>query len=993
METPNIPTSKSQSTVNLTQSSSVSTKGYIFEPIDEEHDKIINIKFRVEPLKDLNDAFIEGLSAWEAGYEIMLVYNFYENNGTKAHFIGRRIIDGIAHYCRIEKALSGPNPNGVGEIKLCDENGNLLNNLILESTRDDIVICTNSKGQVTALDDNHIEGCQNFDLVAKEVTKLKITCGDDPIICNITTDTYITGDSIRGANPDVTLILDGGNLYRYHKLVGVPARVICKNGTFIDIKSKCQKLHPETLNLASHTHIIKANEHCCFELTTGQNNIVVEFNPMDFVKAIDYAGKNSAAAINLNNVLERIFGSIYNSNDQGQRMLIKMPETHYGGTNFYMDRPLHIPHNVTIDMSGAFIFVADTFQTNDSGCIFSFDTNKVNVISATSIIKNFTMRFDPQILSNKKKPANLRCVFDLTHFQGTLEGIKIYMNFNTEIVAFWQPFGTPTETYSDRKIIRRCSVGEFGWRNETPVAIFCEGDGCIIEQCILGYVAIICGSSYTIKGCLNDKYFLYDTSVDFSGSYWEVGQFEILNSKVTFSNCKLHASNNNFTFSHPTYLQYYLGPWMAIDTEGCRKRLINLFKKHELNLDRFNQIKEDFTYGGLYRGCAVSENSTVKFDSTVTSTQTYWGYKQPMSGPLFKIGAGAKIIGIENLESLKRIYIHNSFEIKKNENGEIINTAPDKISVNVTQAAKLPLVNGDFADVKSDIIVPTNLTFNVGSAGFYEDEEKTQNSYKGKEHLMGFDWGGEKFTNIRARFVLDRQRKLYSSEFKTSDKITAVFGEYARILINCDMSEQTYKNLKLELLFSFGKGLSADTYIMRQHFNRTVNGNLFSFGKNNNGEDVNNILPSYSTNITIGEFAIVKACCNLAELEAQKMPNSEVQPVEHIEIDDDMPKPTNKALCDYCGNMYEPVKQLLTERVNVATRIQWIGENNVRAFMTSLPQYGTWNDGDEVVLLTAVYRYFGGKWYQYISFRESAMLPVDLDDSGITTDPIKPIIP
>ncbi|MDE7387223.1 MAG: hypothetical protein K2N28_08825 [Muribaculaceae bacterium] len=593
METPNIPTTKSQSTMNLTQLSSVSTKGYIFEPIDKEHNKIINIKFRVEALKDLNDAFIEGLSAWEAGYEIMLVYNFYENNGTKAQFIGRRIIDGIAHYCRIENELSGPNPDGVGTIDLCDDNGNLLNNLILESTRDDIVICTDSDGKITVLDDNHIEGCQNFDLVAKEVTKLKITCGNDPIICSITTDTYITGDSIRGANPDVTLILDGGNLYRYHKLVGVPARIICKNGAFIDIKSKCQKLHPETLGLPGHAHIIKANEHCCFELTTGQNNIVVEFNPMDFVKVTDYEGKNSAAAINLNNVLERIFGSIYNSNNQGQRMLIKMPETHYGGTNFYMDRPLHIPHNVTIDMSGAFIFVADDFQADDSGCIFSFDTNNTIANLATSIIKNFTMRFGTEILSNKKKPDNLRCVFDLTHFQGTLEGIKIYLNHNTEIIAFWQPFGTPFETYSDRKIIRRCSVGECGCRNETPVAIFCEGDGNIIEQCILGYVAIICGHSYTIKGCLNDKYFLYDTTADFNGSYWEVGQFEILDSKVLFNNCRLTADNNHFRVLHDTNERYYLGPWMSIDTDSCRKRLVNMFKKFNLDIDRFNQIDDD----------------------------------------------------------------------------------------------------------------------------------------------------------------------------------------------------------------------------------------------------------------------------------------------------------------------------------------------------------------------------------------------------------------
>ncbi len=57
-----------------------------------------------------------------------------------------------------------------------------------------------------------------------------------------------------------------------------------------------------------------------------------------------------------------------------------------------------------------------------------------------------------------------------------------------------------------------------------------------------------------------------------------------------------------------------------------------------------------------------------------------------------------------------------------------------------------------------------------------------------------------------------------------------------------------------------------------------------------------------------------------------------------------------------------PSVRLETGPVNEATRIEWIGDNNVRAYMGKLPESGTWNDGDEVLLPTSINRYYNGRW-------------------------------
>ncbi len=67
-------------------------------------------------------------------------------------------------------------------------------------------------------------------------------------------------------------------------------------------------------------------------------------------------------------------------------------------------------------------------------------------------------------------------------------------------------------------------------------------------------------------------------------------------------------------------------------------------------------------------------------------------------------------------------------------------------------------------------------------------------------------------------------------------------------------------------------------------------------------------------------------------------------------------------LCDWCGNYSMPSVRLETDPVNEATKVEWIGDNNVRAYMSKLPESGTWNNGDEVLLPTSINRYYNGRW-------------------------------
>lgn len=55
--------------------------------------------------------------------------------------------------------------------------------------------------------------------------------------------------------------------------------------------------------------------------------------------------------------------------------------------------------------------------------------------------------------------------------------------------------------------------------------------------------------------------------------------------------------------------------------------------------------------------------------------------------------------------------------------------------------------------------------------------------------------------------------------------------------------------------------------------------------------------------------------------------------------------------------------EINNNQYNECTKIDVIGDN-IRAYLTTLPQYGKWKDGDEVILPTACYRYYNSNWHK-----------------------------
>ncbi len=713
---------------------------------------------------------------------------------------------------------------------------------------------------------------------------------------------------------------------------------------------------PADTVVPSSTHIVGARENTSVSDSLDQTNNVVEFNIMDFVRSEDYKETDSDIAINLNNVLDRIFDSFYNTEESGARkIVIKMPETYFSIKTFFVVRPVKLLHNVTLDLSGAMVYVPENFEYTQSGngfgsrYVFSFDTDPADSLQATSIVKNADIKLYEK-KENSQSPSP-DVVFDLTHFSGVMENVRIDLKGHPGCVALWQPFGTPKESYSNRKIIRRCKVANGGWRTETPTVVFCRGDGCIIEHSILGYVAIIDGKSYTIRGCLNDSYFLYDTTVDFTGSYWEIGQFQILDSKVLFSACRLDCQNNNLGIGNSNERRY-IGPWMAVDTEGCRNRLKNMLMKLNLGEKNFNDIKavsDTNEFYDKYKAHVASQSSTVIFDSTVRAQQMYWGYRQPMSSPLLKVGEGARIIGMENLESTPNIYIHNIVNA-----GVFGNAAYGDVKISTVNRGTIPLVNGDFFDLHQDIEIPAKVEIEVKvDHPTYGDDESDK--YK----KIGCDWANDTFDDFEVRFLLDRQRGIYSTptKLKLDDSLQPEKDSELIIAVKVDMKNRKYSNLMVELSFTRSVGSSRKKYLMRQHFSRPVPSDILSYGQKN-------ILPA-----TLGQMEVARFIISKVNPDAAKEAIENQKDVEVATVGDDISKPDKYTLSDYCGNMYEPDEDM-PEVKCTATKLQHIGNGNVRAYVPDEPgqelKEELWKEGDQLVLTsgdsTSIYILLNKQW-------------------------------
>lgn len=369
--------------------------------------------------------------------------------------------------------------------------------------------------------------------------------------------------------------------------------------------------------------------NCLLEnaLFNNQSNIKgynIKLN--DYINASDYiSDRYSAGCLNLSYALERLNKAIpkYIKN----RPIINVVLDNIGGT-VIMSKPYKFLYNVKYDFGDTTIIIDTDFENNDNN-VFSFENNPDNTNRVTCSIDHLKV--------NVKK-TGLFSIFYLENCPAELKNIDIDLTTienSDDCYAFYQPMGTPAKSYSDKKLIYRCTVSANQYKGYRTVLKLGDGDSIINSE--LGGVVIINGKTYTIKGCLNDRYFLINTIVDFSGSYWEIGQFKILNSYVNFDNVQLQFSNQvreNRDFD---------GPAFEIDTD-------NVYEEAKKYLTMLGDETESDKFSTLMP-CSV-----VSFGKNIMLSTIYWGYLVAKSGNLLDISENSKIYGLKNLLSYERYF-------------------------------------------------------------------------------------------------------------------------------------------------------------------------------------------------------------------------------------------------------------------------------------------------------------------------------------------------
>lgn len=413
---------------------------------------------------------------------------------------------------------------------------------------------------------------------------------------------------------NIKFIGNGGSINLNRRLMYTPAgRVIFENLKLINVGNY--------YGSAGFTRFISKN---CVFVNKGylQNQAlnIIKLDVMDYMQDVSAIAINNKYCVNLNEILDRIYSNFPTINTYYIELVFPDKETGY----FYVERPIIIKQGFKYDFKE--ITICNT-QDYSYDHIVEYESNTIHANNVSGTLKNAI--FDITIINK-----NLRTVFDLTNFSGVLENVKINLGKNTAF-AYLQPIGTATSSYSDMKRIIRCSVTA-SYNEEIglmPRTLFCFGDGCIIEQSNLAGVLIFGGRGYTIIGCLNDRYYLMNTFVNFEGCYWEIGQFRILNSSVNFMGCQLHFENsieNKRNFKNSLF---------SIDTE---------------------EAKNDIFFA-LYRGLGLSQKrfiinpySKIGFYNNSYFELLYWYIGNKYSGKIISIGKNTIIKNVDELAFQER---------------------------------------------------------------------------------------------------------------------------------------------------------------------------------------------------------------------------------------------------------------------------------------------------------------------------------------------------
>ena len=628
----------------------------------------------------------------------------------------------------IAKKIADTLTNNVPDFNISQsENTVTLTHTVICKTPDVVFIPNDTGVEATVLmtEKEEIRNVLTSDMVSKANTIYEVRYDFDII-------------STISAQRNIKYIGNGGSInFNRNTMYTTSGNVIIENLKLINVG-----------NYYTSSGLVRFTSKNCVFVNKGylQNQAlnIIKLDVMDYMQGVSTNGINGQYCVNLNEILDRIYSNFPTIDTYYIELVFPDKETGY----FYVERPIIIKQGFKYDFKELTIYSTQDYSY-DHIVEYESSTMHDNIVSGT--LKN--ARFD---ITNTKK--NLKTVFDLTKFSGVLENVKINLGKNTAF-AYLQPIGTASSSYSDMKRIIRCSVTA-SYNEEiglTPRTLFCFGDGCIIEQSNLAGVLIFGGRGYTIIGCLNDRYYLMNTFVNFEGCYWEIGQFRILNSSVNFMGCQLHF-DNDLTYTS----RHFKGSLFSIDTE---------------------EAKNDIFFA-LYRGLGLSQKgfvinpySKIGFYNNSYFELVYWYVSNKYSGKIISIGKNTIIKNVDELAFQERLNIGNQ------------NALINKIILNDT----------DFQyDLQRKSIDFTKSVFNISAFNPSNLPLKTN-----------FSWSVDVNIKVDFYYVISERKQIYK-------KIGTVTGttEIGKPVCKTTLSSNFVAN---EDRFIFAVTIGEDKYIVKRH--------------------------------------------------------------------------------------------------------------------------------------------------------------------------------
>lgn len=485
-------------------------------------------------------------------------------------------------------------------------------------------------------------------------------------------------------------------------------------------------------------------------------------------------------------------------------------------------------------------------------------------------IKNLTVNISPNCLK-------LKTIMDFMFFPNVMQNIYINCGENNLTVLKTYYGDYKQTTYADqRKIVNFRVTGNSRPKTEYTAYLF-SGDGCIIEQSYLGHIFIAYGRPYTITGCLNDRYTLYSTAVNFIGDHWEVGLINIYYSRVKFI-------NDTISFGVRDNDRY--GYKINIDDEVMFPYILQTIKLLQIPSDLPNQ-ESRITY--MPKGY-----STVTIDEQCWIDPLYWGYLNPDGGDWLRCSKNSKL------------YIRDNI------------LRPNDLSNNKYRPSFSVLPNGELPNIIENInviniedIYYSNSTGNVSNAA-----------------LNGVDYDNENI-NIYVTIALNRDRLLFHKIYNNSTTLS--YGKYP--IIEGKIRVSDFKtSMPLMIFYNINNYKGYECKYVKEIVEKTAHTfNMDEIDLNDDGF----VSIRFSTSLTKSRLGSGKYKTEYFNL------------IDNTELYDAIE-----------NNMY-----------NECQKIEKISDSNLRAYLSSMPLYGKWSNGDEVVIEgDGVYKYYND-WIKTISLK------------------------